>query len=88
MIHDMQWSRPESSHSGHNLDKMMGKGTAAAKVMYRCMEHYVGALDCGVTLLTTKAEMGWYQGRGSIYFSRENVPKSDMLPPVTYFGDF
>jgi hypothetical protein len=25
---------------------------------------------------------------GLLIFPRENFPSSDMLPPVTYFGDF
>ena len=51
MIHIMQWSRTEISHSMRNLAKMMGKGNDnSIKVMHRCIQHCVGTPTRGVTL--------------------------------------
>ena len=51
MIHDMQWSSPEISHSMRGMAKLMDQGNyAAVNAMHICMDHCVGTPNCEVTL--------------------------------------
>ena len=62
MIHIMQWSRLEISHSVRNLANMIGNGNdTSIKALHRCVENCVGKPNRGVTL----------QPQGNLYGTKD-----------------